>query len=334
MTKLTRHAEGMTRRTMLSASAMTAASFAFGTTGYAQSFPARQITIVLPFPPGATADALARFIADKLSKKFSKPVIVENKFGGATVPATVAMLQAPADGHTLLQSGTQTNVNHLMGVKTPYDVQRDLTPVVLLVANPGVLVVNASVPAKTVAELVALSKSASKPLLYGSAGIGSFPHMATEQFKQKTGAVIDHVPFRGFSAAVTGLIRNDIQVYLSDIPTALEHVKTGAIRALGQSGRERMPHFPDLPTLAEAGVTGYEATGFQAVWARAGTPPEVIKLLNAEINEALKSPEVKKYVDTEGLQLLGGTTEQFVAHMKHDLEIWAPVIEKGGIKLE
>lgn len=304
------------------------------TSGNAQTFPSRQMSIVLPFPPGATSDTLARFIADKLSKKFGKQVIVENRAGGATVPATSVVVQSQPDGHMLLQSGTQTNINPFMGVKTPYDVDRDLTPVALLVANPGVLVVHSSVPAKNIAELIALAKSAPQPILYSSPGVGSFNHLAVEQLIQKSGMQLQHVPFRGLSAAVMGVVRNDAQIFMSDIPTALEHIKTGSIRAIAQSGRTRMPQFPDLPTLAEAGVAGYEAAGFQAVWARAGTPPDVIKVLNAEINEAMASPEVRQYVETQGLQPLGGTTEQFAAHMKRDKEIWQPVIEKAGIKME
>lgn len=310
------------------------AAIVYGQPGYAQSYPSRPITMVVPYPPGTNADVVARFVADKLNKKWGKPVVVEAKPGGATVPGTMAVLQQPADGHTLFESGTATNINPLMGVKTPYDADKDLAPIALLVSFPGVLVVNPNVPAKTVAELIALAKSSQKPLLYSSPGIGSFPHLAMEQFVQKTGVKIDHVPFRGFGPSLMGVIREDVQVSIADIPGAITNVGSGALRALAQTGRERMPQLPDVPTMQEAGVQGYEATGFLGLSVRAGTPPDIVAQLNTEVNEALASPEVKNYATTNGLRIEGGAPDKFTAYLKHDKAVWAPVIEKSGIKLE
>jgi tripartite-type tricarboxylate transporter receptor subunit TctC len=310
------------------------ASLVFGGPGFAQTYPSRPITIVVPYPPVTNADVIARFVADRLSRKVGKPVVVEAKPGGATVPGTIAVLSQPADGHTLLESGTATNINPLMGVKTPYDAEKDLSPIALLVTFPGVLVVHPSIEAKTVAELVALAKSASKPLLYSSPGIGSFPHLAMEQFVQKAGIKIDHVPFRGFGPSLMGVIRNDVQVSVADIPGALSNLGSGTLKALAQTGRERMPQLPDIPTMAEAGVPGYEAAGFLGISVRVGTPPEIVALLNSEVNAALASDEVKKYAETNGLKIEGGATDQFTSYLKRDKAIWAPVIEKSGIKLE
>lgn len=322
------------RRTLLSLPLIALALLATDRSGQAQTYPSRTITIVIPFPPGLNADVVGRILADKLTKEFGMTVIVENKPGGATVPATSAVLQAPADGHMLFLSSTATNTNPLMGVKAPYDVERDLAPVVLLTITPGVLVVNSALPVKSVAELVQYSKSASKPLQFGSPGNGSFNHLAIEQLKQKTGAVLDHVPFRGLGAAMQGVMRDDVQVTLADIPGALPHVQSGAIRALGQAGRERMPQLKDMPTLIEAGVADYEAAGFLGIWVRNGTPADVIATLNREINAALKTPEMISYADNQGIKIMGGSPADFAAHLKHDKEIWAPVIQKSGAKLD
>jgi len=299
----------------------------------AETFPSRQVTMIVPYPPGTNADVVARFVADKLSQKFGQRVVVESKAGGATVPGTMAVIHAPADGHTMLVSGTATNVNPVMGVKTSYDAEKDLTPIALLVTFPGVLVVNSKVPVKTVAELVEYSKKQPKPLLYSSPGVGSFPHLAMEQFKQLTGANVEHVPFRGLGPAMIGLLRNDVQISVADIPGALPHIKAGELKALAQTGKQRMPQVPDLPTIAETGVQGYEAAGFLGVWVRTGAPAETVALLNKDVNEALTAPDMTAYAHSNGLLIGGGTPADFVAYMKRDKEIWTPVIQKAGIKI-
>jgi tripartite-type tricarboxylate transporter receptor subunit TctC len=256
------------------------------------SFPSRSLTIVVPYPAGTNADTVARLLGDKLTHAMKEAVVIENRSGGATVPGTSQMLQAPADGHTLLQSGTNTNINPLLGIKPPYDVERDLVPVVQLVTFPAVLMVHPSVSAASVAELVALAKSKPGQLSYGSPGTGNFAHLAMEQFKQRTGTQITHVPFRGLGPTMIGLLRNDVQMTVADIPGAIEHIQSGKLRALAQTGSARMPQLPDLPTLGEAGVTGYEAAGFLGMWVRSGTPREALAVLNREINKALSSPEL------------------------------------------
>ena len=301
---------------------------------HAQSYPSRQISIVVTFPPGGNADVTARLLADRLSQAFKQTVIVENRPGAATIPGTSAVLQAPADGYTLLQAGTNTNINPILGNKTPYDVERDLVPVVLLVTVPAVLVVNAGVPANNVAELVALAKAKPGELNYGSAGNGTFAHLAMAQFTQATGTTITHVPFKGLAPSMMGLLRSDVQVMASDIPGALEHIRAGKLRALAHTGTTRMPQLPDLPTLAEAGVKDYEAAGFLGIMVRTGTPPEAIATLNREINAALKSPEMSKHIVNNGLGAGGGTPADFVAHLQRDCAIWTRVIGAGGIKAE
>jgi tripartite-type tricarboxylate transporter receptor subunit TctC len=298
------------------------------------SYPSRQLTIVVPYPAGANADTIARVLADKLTHSLKQTVVVENHAGGATVPATVQVLQAPADGHMLLVSGTNTNINPLLGIKVPYDAERDLVPVVLLVTFPALLVVHPSVPAASVAELVALAKSEPGVLTYGSPGPGNFAHLAMEQFKQRTGTDILHVPFRGLGPTMIGLLRNDVQMTVADIPGAIEHIAAGKLRALAQTGLSRMPQLPDLPTLAEAGVAGYEATGFLGIWTRAGTPAEALAVLNRDINQALTSSELKRYAAGKGMIIAGGTAESFASFLSHDRAIWSRVIAEGEIKAD
>ena len=298
------------------------------------SYPSRQITMVVPYPAGTNADAIARLIGDKLTQSFKQPVIIETPSGGATVPGTARMLQEPADGHALLQSGTNTNINPFLGVKTPYDVERDLVPIVLLVTFPGVLVVHPSVPAESLADLIKLAKSQPGQLNYGSPGVGNFPHLAMEQFKQRTGTEITHVPFRGLGPTMIGLLRNDVQMTVADIPGAIEHIRAGKLRALAQTGSTRMPQLPELPTLAELGVAGYEAAGFLGVWTRSGVPAETLAVLNREINRALGSAEINSYATNRGMLIAGGTPADFVKFLSHDGAIWSRVIKDAGIKME
>jgi tripartite-type tricarboxylate transporter receptor subunit TctC len=299
-----------------------------------QDYPSRPVTVVVPYPPGTNADVIARLLTDKLARGLKQTFVVENRAGAATVPATASVLQAPADGHTLLESGTATNINQLLGVKTAYDAERDLAPVVLLVTFPGVLVLNPSVPAANIDELIALAKSKPGILNYGSPGIGSFAHLAMEQLNQLTGIRITHVPFRGLGPTMTGLLRDDVQMMISDIPGSIEHIRSGKLRALAQTGLARMPQLPDLPTLAEAGLSGYEASGFLGIWVRAGTPPEATAVLNQEMNRALASPEISKYATNDGLKVAGGTAADFAAFLKRDRAIWSRVIGEGGIKAD
>jgi tripartite-type tricarboxylate transporter receptor subunit TctC len=301
-------------------------------TASAQSYPSRPITIVVTFPAGGNADTVARLLGEKLSRPLGQPVIVENKPGAATVIGTTAVLQAPADGSMLLQAGTNTNINNLLGYQTAYNAEQDLVPVALLVTVPGVLVVNAAVPVATVAELIAHAKSKPGELNYGSAGNGTFPHLAMEQFTQRTGARLTHVPFRGFGPAMVGLLRNDVQLLASDIPGALGHIREGKLKALAFTGATRVPQLPELPTLAEAGVAGYDAAGFLGIMVKSGTLPEVVAVLNREINNALKSPEFARHIANGGLTLGGGSPADFTAFLAHDRSIWSKVIAAGGIK--
>src|SRR5262245_29692095 len=219
-----------------------------------QTYPTRAIHIVVTFPPGGNADTMARLVADKLTQKLGQTVIVDNKPGSASIVGTIAVLKETADGYMLLQAGTNISTNPALGHKTPYDAERELVPVVLLVTVPAVVVVNPLLPVATLAQLIEHAKARPGEVNYGSAGTGSFPHLATEKLAQETGIKMTHVPFRGFGPAMIGLLRNDVNLLASDIPGALEHVRAGKLRALAVTGSVRMSQLPEVPTIAEAGV--------------------------------------------------------------------------------
>jgi tripartite-type tricarboxylate transporter receptor subunit TctC len=259
---------------------------------------------------------------------------VENRPGAASIVGTGAVVQAPADGYTLLQAGTNISTNPALGQRTPYDAERDLVPVALLVTVPAVVVVNPALSPKTVAELVGYAKTHPDEVSFGSAGSGSFPHLAMEKFAQEMGIKMTHVPFRGFGPAMIGLLRNDVNLLASDIPGALEHVRAGKLNALAVTGAARMPQLPDVPTLAEEGVLDYEGVGFLGIVVRTGTPRGVIDTLNREINRALKTPEISTHIANNGLVAGGGSPDAFAAFLARDKAIWAKVIATGGIKGE
>jgi tripartite-type tricarboxylate transporter receptor subunit TctC len=226
------------------------------------------------------------------------------------------------------------STNPALGHKTPYDAERDLVPVVLLVTVPAVIVVNPALPVSTLPELVVYAKARPGEVNYGSAGNGSFPHLAMEKLAQETGIKLTHVPFRGFGPATIGLLRNDVNLLASDIPGALEHVRAGKLKALAVTGSARMPQLPDIPTIAEIGVRDYDGVGFLGIVVRAGTPREVMDVLNREINRALKTPEIDRHIANNGLVAGGGTPDDFALFLKRDQAIWTKVIATGGIKGE
>jgi len=284
----------------------------------AESYPSKSIRIIVPYTPGGFNDTLARTLAQNLHEKWGQPVVVDNRPGGGTTIGTGLAAKAPADGHTLLIVSFAFGVNPSLYTQLPYDTQRDFAPVVLAAGTPNILVVNPQLPVKSLRDLVALARSKPGKLNYATAGNGSSNHLCMEMFKSMAGVELVHVPYKGSAPAVTDLIGGQVDVMFDNVPNVLQHVKAGKLRALAISSRERSPFAPDLPTVGEAGVPGFDVSVWFGVAAPAGTPPSVVAKLNTEINRILKLPAVVELFHNQGVEPLGGTPNAFAAFLRSD----------------
>ena len=289
----------------------------------------------MPFTPGGSTDILGRAIGQKLAEALAQQVVIENRPGaGGSIGAEAAARAAP-DGYTLLMGHIGTlAVNPSLYPKLGYDPLKSFVPVAWVARVTNVLVVNPAVPAQTVQELVKLARDQPGRLRYGSGGNGSAAHLATEYFKLRTQTDIVHVPYKGTGPAVTDLLGGQIEVMMTGAPAVMSHVKAGKMRALAISSAQRIESLPDLPTIAEAGVPGFEAIQWYGVVAPAGTPEAVIARLNAEINRALATPELKARLVAEGAEAAPTTPQAFGAFIAAEIERWRPVIQKAGLKAE
>ena len=300
----------------------------------AQGFPSKPLRLVVPFPPGGSADVLARVVSARLSTALGQPVVVDNKPGAGGILGADIVAKAPADGHTLLFANTNIAINPSLYKSLPYDTSSAFAPVVLMVNVPNLLLVADNVKATNVAELIALAKADPRGLNYASAGNGTFPHLAVELFKLEAGVSITHVPYKGAAPALNALLAKEVQVLSNDLLNAVPHVKTGRVRALAITGQARSPVMPDVPTMAEAGLKNYVAVGWQGIMTTAGTPPATIARLNTEINKVLTDPELRGSLTSQGLELVGGTTQQFGEFVRRDTERWRAAVEASGAKVD
>jgi tripartite-type tricarboxylate transporter receptor subunit TctC len=300
----------------------------------ADAYPNKSIRIIVPYTAGGFNDTLARTLGQKLNEKWGQPVVVDNRPGGGTTIGTGLVAKAPADGHTLLVVSFAFGVNPSLYVRLPYDTQRDFTPVVLAAGTPNILVVNPQLPVKTVQDLIALGKSKPGKLNYATAGNGSSNHLSMEMLKSMAGVDIVHVPYKGSAPAVTDLIGGQVDVMFDNVPNVLQHVKAGRLRALAVSSRERSPYMPDLQTVAEAGVPGFDVSVWFGVVVPSGTPKAVISQLNGEINRILKLPEVIELFQKQGVEPVGGTPDAFAAFLREQTTKWAKVVKDAGVKAE
>ena len=301
---------------------------------FAQPYPARTIRIVVPFTPGGFNDTLGRTIAAHLQTAWGQPVVVENKPGGNTTIGTDLVAKSPPDGYTLLIIGFPFPVTPLLMKDVPYDVLRDFTPVIVAANTPNLLVVNPAVPAKSVTELVALAKAKPGTINYASTGSGTSNHISMELFKLMTGTSVTHVPYKGSGPAVTDLLGGQVQVMFDNVPNVLQHVKAGKLRALGVSGMTRSPLAPEVPTVNESGVPGYEVGVWFGLAAPAGTPREVIDKLNAEVTRMLALPEVKQRFLAQGVETVGGTPAEAAEHVRTQMAKWSKVVAASGAKID
>lgn len=299
----------------------------------ADEFPRRAITIVVPYAPGGGTDLLTRIVARGLSNRFATPVVVENRPGAGTTVAAVSVAKAPADGHLLLMGTSSTlAINATLYKQLPYDPVRDLSPVSLVCSLPFVLVVNPALPVQGVTDLVRLAKASPGKLNYGSGGAGSANHLFIELFKSMTGADIAHVPYKGSSPALSDAVAGRIQLLMSELAPALAQIRAGRLRALGVSSPERLTAAPDIPTLAEAGVPGYDAVAWQMLIAPGKTPRAVLEKLSVETNAIVRSPEVAQQFVKLGLVPIGrGAPDELAVFVKTEIGRWGRVVQQAGV---
>jgi tripartite-type tricarboxylate transporter receptor subunit TctC len=305
---------------------------------HAQAYPSKPIHIVVPFTPGGSSDVLARAIGQELGRALGQPIVIDNVPGAGGSVGGERSARAPADGHTLFMGHVGTlAVNPWLYPKLPYDPVRSFAPVAWIARVPNVLVVHPSVPARDLKEFVALAKSRPGQLAYGSGGNGSAAHVTMEYLKMQTATSLLHIPYRGTAPSVTDLLAGQVQALFTGIPALLPHIKTGRMRALAVSSPARLSLLPDVPTVAESGIAGtkgFEADQWYGLVAPAGTPVEVLALLNQQVNKALASQEVRSRLAAEGAEATPATPEAFSQLITGDLKRWGAVVRRAGIKLD
>ena len=298
----------------------------------AQTYPNRPIRLVVPSSPGGGTDITGRIVANKLSEQLGQQVVVDNRAGAGTIIGIEIAAKAPPDGYTLLMGLSTLAINPSMYAKLPYDALRDLAPISLAVLSPNILTVHPSVPAKTVKEFIALAKAKPGTITFGSAGQATSPHLSGELLKVLAKIDIVHVPFKGSGQSVISSISGEIAANFPSVPTAIPYIKAGKLRGLGVTMAKRTAALPDVPSIAEAGVPGYEATQWVGMLAPAGTPRPIIDRLNQEMVKLLKSPEVRDRLIADGTDPAPTTPEEFGAYIKSETEKWTKVIKAAGIK--
>jgi tripartite-type tricarboxylate transporter receptor subunit TctC len=301
----------------------------------AQSYPDKPIKLVVPFAPAGATDVLARIVGQKLSELEKQPVIVDNRAGAGGNIGSDAVAKAAPDGYTLLMGAVGTHaINVSLYKKMPYDPVKDFVPVVLVATVPNVLVVPASLPVNSVKELIAYGKANPGKLNFGSSGNGTSIHLSGELFKSMTGVDMQHVPYKGSGPATVDLLSGQVQMMFDNLPSAMPNIKSGKLKALAVTSAKRSPSLPDVPTIAEAGVPGYEAPSWFGILVPKGTPPEIVAKLNTDINKILAMPDTKKKFLEQGAEPAGGTPEQFAALINSEIPKWAKVVKASGAQID
>jgi tripartite-type tricarboxylate transporter receptor subunit TctC len=325
---------GARMRSLAIAVAATVVALAAGLPAFAQAWPAKSIKFVVPFPPGGGTDAFARPLAAKLSTQLGQQVVIDNRGGaGGTIGADVVAKSAP-DGYTFLVGAVHHTVAPAVYKSLPYDLDRDLVPVTGVAYVPDVLVVNRNVKAQSVSELVALAKASPGKLNYGSSGNGTTRHLAGIIFGNLAGVTLQHVPYKGSGPAMTALLGGEIEMIFEGLGSASSHIRGGSIRALAVTSPKRSPAFPDIPTMAEAGVPGFESLSWYGLWAPDGTPPDAIQRMQAAVAEALKSPELKAAWASQGAEPGGESREQFQAFVRAETTKWGKLAREAKVTID
>lgn len=300
----------------------------------AQAWPTKPVKLVVPYPPGGATDIVARVIAERLSAQTGQPFIVDNRAGAGGNLGAEAVAKAPADGYTLLVATTAHAINKSLFKNLNYDVQRDFAPVSLLTQGPLVLVVHPDFPARSVSELIALAKAKPKSVSFASSGNGQSTHLAAELFASMAGAPMTHVPYKGSAPALNDLVAGQVPLMFDTMLTAMQHVKSGRLRALAVTGAQRSPAAPDVPTVAESGLPGYQAYAWNGLMAPAGTPPAVITRLNEELRTALSQPAVQERFSAQGFAATWTAPAQTAKFLESEVEKWGRTAQQSGAKVE
>ncbi len=320
------------RHASLACAAFAAASVLFPVHA-ATPYPDRPVRLVVGFPPGGAADILGRIAAQQLSERIGQQVVVDNRGGAGGLIATEIAAKANADGYTLLFSSIPHVINPHLYKKVSYDAIRDFTPVVQFVAVPLMMASGPSLPAKTVKELIDYAKANPGKINYGSAGSGSSSHLAVELFKSMAGISMEHIPYKGTGPLITDMFGGQIAVTIASAVPLAPHVRSGKLRGLAVTGPKRSAAFPELPAIAET-VKGYEVVNWFGIFAPAGTPADIVRRVNAELNTALQNPDLVKRLNSQGADAVGGSADGFARVVKADLAKWAKVVRESGAKVE
>ena len=311
-----------------------AAALAFAAGAHAQAYPSKPIKIVVPFAVGGIADTFARAIGAELAKSWGQPVVVENKGGAGGNIGADLVAKSPPDGYTLVMGNIGTHaINQFLMKSMPYDTMKDFVPIAHVLDADNLLVVHPSVPAKNAAELIAYAKSQPNKLSYASGGMGTTSHLAGELFKSMAGVDIVHVPYKGNSPAITDVMGGQAQMIFATMPTVIQQAKAGRLRPIATLGSERNKTTPEIPVMKET-LPGYQVSNWIGLFAPAGTPPEIVGRLNAEVQKIMRSPEIEKRLVAEGAKFVPTTPESFAEFRKAEADKWSAAITKAGIKPE
>ncbi|MBI2295066.1 MAG: tripartite tricarboxylate transporter substrate binding protein [Betaproteobacteria bacterium] len=311
-----------------------AATFLFVAGAAAQAYPTKPIRVIVPQSAGGSTDLVARVVAQRLADAVKQPVVVDNRPGAGSLHGTDLVAKATPDGYTLLVVAASFTINPSIRKNLPFDPLRDFMPVTQLVTLPHILVVHPSVPVKTVKELIAFAKSRPGQLNYGSSGIATSTHMAAELFRHMTGTDMVNVPYKGGAPGMVALLGGQVQLYFATISTAIPHIRAGKLRALGVTSAKRSVAAPEFPTIAEAGVPGYEHASWVGMLSPAKTPQPTVSKLNAEAVKIVQAPDAKTLLLRDGLESVGDTPKEFAAIIKTEVAKWHEVVKAAGIKAE
>ncbi len=319
--------------TLITRGALTAILLCAGTL-MAQTYPAGPVRIVVPFPAGGGVDTAGRLLGQKLSEAIGKPVVIDNRAGANGMIGSEAVAKAPKDGYTLMVNGANFITSPILYTKPLYDPIRDFDPISLIALAPNILVVHPSLPVKNVRELIAFARARPEQILFAGSGSGSTPHLAGELFKTLTNTKMVHVPYRGTGPAITAILSGEVSTMFMPALTALPLIQSGRIRALGVTSLERLPALPDLATVSESGLKGYQSSQWYGLLAPAGTPADILNFLNGHVAKIMQSAEMKERMKISGSVAIGNTREEFSKHLQTELTKWTKVIKASGATVD